>query len=136
MILILAKHTDQNNMMTKWLLTVTLLISIFSFSGYSDHYPSRLQNTTKTELVTSNHHKLGKRTASINKVVENIRFHGPFYRYYNSLEYQLFSYNILTKVKLDNIKKQYYPYKSANLYLHIKKHTPSSDEDIFLPFLG
>ena len=134
--MIQAKYTYQNNMMTKWLLAVTLIVNIFSISGYSDHYQSRLQNATKTELVISNYRKLGKRTVSYNNVVEIISFLAPFNRHHKSLEYQLFSYNIQIKVKLDNIKKQYYPHNTDYLCLQVKKIPPGSDEDIFLPFSG
>jgi len=135
-ILIQAKYTYQNNMMTKWLLAVTLIVNIFSISGYSDHYQSRLQKATKTELVISNHRKLGKRTVSYKKAVENISFLAPLNSLYKSRKYQLSTHNTLTKVKLDNILRQYYTQKPDYPFLRPKTIPTSSDEDIFVSYIG
>ena len=46
-----AQFTYHKDKLTKWLLTVTVLFSIITFSGYAGNYQSKQQQATQTELV-------------------------------------------------------------------------------------
>jgi len=122
--------------LTKWLLTVTLLFSIFTFSGYAGNSQSRQQETTQTELVVSNNHKICKQAISYKKGLELISFISPLNSSDKNWINSLITYNILTKVKLDNISRQFHSHKSADHFLQVKTIPQSSDEDIFDAFIG
>jgi len=122
--------------LTKWLLTITLLFSVFTFSGYASNSQSRQQQATQTELVISNNHKTCKRVISYKKYFELISYNDFLISTYISWANTLFTYNILTKVKLDSISKQFYSYKSTGRFLQVKTIPKSSDEDIFVTFIG
>lgn len=120
-------HKDK---LTKWLLMVTLFFSIFTFSGYSNNSQSKQKLVTQSELLLSNNHKTGKRTISYKKAFELIRFNSYLNRHYTSWTNALFSYNLLTKIKLFNILKQFYLYKFTHPYQQVKTIPQSSDESI------
>jgi hypothetical protein len=126
-------HKDK---LTKWLLTVSLLFSIFTFSGYAGNYQSRQQQATQTELVISINHKTCKRTISYKKAFELISSNDFLISPYNSWTNTLFIYNILTKVKLDSISRQFCFRRSADHFLQKKSIPQSSDEDFFVIFIG
>ncbi|MGK7392484.1 MAG: hypothetical protein ACNS60_19170 [Candidatus Cyclobacteriaceae bacterium M2_1C_046] len=122
--------------LTKWLLTVALFFSIFTFSGYAGYSQSRQQQATQTELVISNNHKTCKRTISFKKAFELTSCNDFLISTYKNWTNTLFTYNILTKVKLDSISKQFCSYKSADRFPQVKTIPKSSDEDIFATFIG
>ena len=126
-------HKDKT---TKWLLTVTLFFSIFTFSGYAGNSQSRQQQATQTELVISNNHKTCKRTISFKKAFELISCNDFLISPYKNWTNTLFTYNLLTKVKLDSISRQFCSHKSADHFLQAKTVSQSSDEDIFATFIG
>jgi hypothetical protein len=121
--------------LTNWLLTVTLLFGIFTFSGYAGNSQSRQFETTQTELVVSNNPKIYKQTISFKKGIELINF-SPLISSDKNWTNALIAYNLLTKVKQDNLSKQYYSHNPANHFLQVKTIPQSSDEDIFATFIG
>jgi hypothetical protein len=122
--------------LTKWLFTVTLLFSIFTFSGYAGNSQSRQLETNQTELVVSNYSKICKRAVSYKKGVELSHLISPLSNSDKNWINVLFTYNILAKVKLDNISRQFYYYVPTNHFLQVKTIPQSSDEDIFATFIG
>lgn len=127
-----ASHKDK---LTKWLLTATMVFSIFTFAGYAGNSQLRQQQATQTELVISNNDKTCKRTISYKKAFELISFN-TLNRSDKNWTSALFTFNILTKVKLDNISGQFYSHKPANHFLQVKTIPQSSDEHIFARFIG
>ncbi|MBC7845439.1 MAG: hypothetical protein H7Y10_02995 [Flavobacterium sp.] len=121
--------------LTKWLLTVTLLFSVFTFSGYSGNFQSRQLETPQTEIVVSNFPKIYKRAVSYKKGMELINF-SPLNSSDKNWAYALFTYNILTKVSLDTITSEFYSHKPTKLFLQVKTIPQSADEDIFATFIG
>lgn len=131
-----TKYPYYKDKLTKWFLAVTLLFSIFTFSVYAGNSQSRQLGTTKTELVVSNNPIICKRAVSYKKGLELIRFISPLNSSDKNWINSLFTYNILIKVKLDNISRQFYSHKPANHFLQIKTNPQSSDEDLFATLIG
>ena len=131
-----TQFTYQKDKLKKWLLTVTLLFSIFTFSGYASNQQSREQHTTQTELVISSNHKTCKRTVSYKKAFDLTSSSDFLINPYKSWTNALFTHKIITKVKLDSLSRQFYSHKSAAQFLQVKTIPQSSDEDIFATFIG
>ncbi len=130
-----TQYPSYKNRLTKWLLTVTLLFSVFTFSGYAGNSQSRQLETTHTELVVSSNPKIYKRAVSYKKGMELILF-SPLISSDKNWVNTLLTYNLLTKVKLDTISRQYYSHKPVNHFLQVKTIPQNSDEDIFATFIG
>jgi hypothetical protein len=125
-----AQFTYHKGKLTKWLLAATLFFSIFTFSGYDGNYQSRYQQTTLTELVISNNHEACKRIISFEKAFGLITYIDFLTSPYKNWTNTLFTYNILTKVKINSLSRQFYSHKSADCSLQVKTIPQSSDEDI------
>jgi hypothetical protein len=122
--------------LTKWFLTVTLFFCIVTFYGYAGNSQSRQLATNQTELIFSNNSKICKRTVSYKKGIELTHLISPLSNSDKNWKTVLFTFNILTKVKLDNISRQFYSHKPANQFLQVKTIPQSSDEDAFATFIG
>lgn len=120
----------------KLLLTVTLLFSIFTFSGYAGNYQSKQQQKAQTELVISSKHKTFKRALSCKKAVELLSCKDCLVRTYCGLTDRLFACNLLAKVNFVSVSRQFCSHGSATRFLQVKTIPQSSDEDAFLPFIG
>jgi hypothetical protein len=121
--------TYHPNKLAKWILTFTLFFSIFTFSGYFHHTPSK-QQATQTELFISTN-KIGKRIIRFQKNV--------FFRctdnFLQSLKTcfsdVLCAYNTWIKIRLNHTQRQQYTFKSTHCFLQVKTIPQSSDEPIF-----
>lgn len=122
--------------LTKWFLTVTLLLGIFASSGYANNLQSRQLQTTPTELVHPNNSKICTRAISYKKGIELSLFIAPLNSFDKNWTNALNAYNLLTKVKLDNFSRLFYFHKPANLFLQVKIIPQNSDEDIFATYIG
>ena len=126
-----AQFTYPKDKLAKWLLKVTLFLSVFAFSGYGGNDQSRCQQAIQTELVSSNTHTPCKRTIPYKKagglIPCNDCFKGPYKNWTNAL----FNFNILTKVKLNNISRRFCFHKSVRCFLQPKTIPQNSDADIF-----
>ncbi len=131
-----TKFTNHKDRLTKWLLTVTLLFNIFTFSAYAGNSQSRQQQTAQTELVISNNHKTCERTISFQKALEFCSFNDFIINPDKNWTNALFAYNHLTKVKLDNNSRQFYSHKHTDNFLQVKTIPQSSDENTFVIFIG
>jgi len=114
------------------LLTITLILSVFAFSGYSNN--SAFSNTQKvqTELVYLRSTKPDKHAFAFKKLLciphKNIFFNNL--TKYNSV--LLLTYNKLVKVELDNISKLYHSIESADRFLQLKNIQDNSSKDVFI----
>jgi hypothetical protein len=131
-----VQFTYLKDKLTKWLLTVVLFFSIFTFSGYDGNSQSRQQQATQTELVISNCHKTCNRTISYKKAFGLFSYNNFFISPCKNWTNTLFTYSILTKVKLDSISSQFYSHKPAFHFLQVKTIPQISDEDNFVTFIG
>jgi hypothetical protein len=130
-----AEFTYRKDKITKWLLTVALFFSVFSFSGYAGNYQLKNQQTTQVELVVSGKYKVCKRTISYLKAFEIESCNDSFIRHCKDWKAALLFFNERTKAKLNYILRQFILYKSADYFLHIKTIPTNSDEDIFVTFI-
>jgi hypothetical protein len=131
-----AQFTYHKDKLTKCLLAAALLFSVFTFSGYDGNCQSSYKQTAKTELIFSNNCKTCKRTISYKKAFELIPYNDFLISPFKNRTNTLFAYKILTKVKLDSISRRFYSHKSADCFLQVKTIPQSSDEDIFITFIG
>jgi hypothetical protein len=126
-----ARNTYYQNRMLKWLLSITLLFSVFSFSGYTGNSPLSHLQSTQTELVISKVQKTGKQTFSFKKAFE--LFHGNELALSPNINWSnaLFASNLRTQVKLSSASKHFYTHVSGNRFLPEKTIPQSTDEDIY-----
>ena len=127
--------TMQNNLthntLSKWLLTATLFLSLFTFSGYTATVTSRQYESTKTEqiLFTRN----SKRTfsyqagiASLYKIIISNTVPEPLHRTIS------FLHSKLVKTSLGVNLARTLPHSCAVPFFHLKTIPQSSDEDVSL----
>lgn len=132
-----TQYTYHKSKQKKWLLTVTLLFSIFSILGYSGNLQSKNKQTTQTELVISSNYKPYKQHAvSYKKVYNSIVCNDYITSTSCSWKNAILSYNQQTKIRYNNISRQFNSYKAADCFLNVKTIPQSSDEDIFATFIG
>ena len=55
--------------MKKWILTVTILFSIFNFSGYVSHIPYEHAKAVQTQLISSFRYHAPKRVISLKRAL-------------------------------------------------------------------
>lgn len=115
----------------KWLLMVTLFFSIFTFSGYSSNSQLKQKLVTQSELLLSNNQKTGKRTISYKRAFELIRFDSRLNSQYTSWTNALMTYNLLTKIKLNTISRQFYLYKFPPPLSTSKNNSPKLRREHF-----
>ncbi len=131
-----TKHPYYKDRLTKWLLTLTLLFSVFTFLCNIGNLQTRQQESKQIEIVASINSKIYNRAISYKKGLKLVSFISPINALYKSWKNSLITSNLLTKVKLDNISKQYQSHKFAYRFLQVKKISQSSDEDIFATLIG
>jgi hypothetical protein len=130
------RPTYYKGKLTKWLLTVTLFFSIFTFTGYAGHSQPGRQQATQTERVLSNHHKTCKRTISYKKAFAPSSCNDFIISPYKNWTNTLFTYHLLTKVAFGSMSMRFLSQKPARHFLREKTIPQSSDEDIFTTFIG
>lgn len=118
--------------LSKWLLTVAMLLSVFAFSGYNNN--STLLNNVKaqTELVCSTKTKKKKFTVLFKKVIYPSISH-TFFNYLRNHSTALsLTYNKLIKVKFDNISKKYKSIEHPDKFVQLKNIPLNSSKDFFI----
>jgi hypothetical protein len=115
---------------------VTLLFSVFTFSGYSGNSQSKLKPDTQSELLLSNNQKTGKRTISYKKAFELTRVYSNCNSHCTNWTNAQLIYNLQIKIKLNSISGQFYLYKFTLPFQQVKTIPQSSDEDIFEFYIG
>jgi hypothetical protein len=118
---------------SKWLLSVTMLLSVFAYSGYSNN-PILLNNKkAQTELVCSTKTKPNKFTVAFKRTISASHRYIPLNYFLNHSISFLLSYNRLIKIRLDNISKLYRSIDQTDRFLQIKNISLNSNQDIFIP---
>ena len=115
--------------LSKWLLTVALLFSIFTFSGYIGISTSQQQPYRNTELVYSINSN-AKRNISFERVLtkfnENVIFDSFSKSVINEV---LLLHNRIAKTKFDYLLKQIVTGKKVVRFTKLKINPHSSNED-------
>jgi hypothetical protein len=116
------------------LLTVTLLFSFFSFSGYTGNVPHHEQQVFSTELVVKT---VAKRT---------IPFSGMFKKFPARDISSIFSkpiinnalrvYNTLSKTRFDATSVHLFTFDPTERFFRIRKTSSGMEEDLLLLFRG
>jgi hypothetical protein len=126
----IVKYSKEN--LSKWLLSIAILLSAFAFSGYVNNSVLLSNAKAQTELVCSTKVKVKKSTVFIKKVIHSFDRH-TFFNYLSTHFTTLFfSHNRLVKVKLENISKQYKSTKQADKFVQLKNIPANSSKDIFI----
>lgn len=121
-----SKYILFKTKLSKWLLTATLFLSIFSFSGYVAQNQFRQQEIKQTELFVSLSTKINRFTLSFKKALSN------YFSKTNSISFNSFSilqYNRLTKIKIEHLSKQSFHVFCSRKYFQNKMIPQSQDED-------
>jgi hypothetical protein len=129
-----SEKTYLNERHTKWLFLVALLLSVFSFSGYSTSSET-LAYRVHTELVLSKKRINTARGISFSKAL-NYGKPKTNLSSKNHLSGALWSYNQLVKAKLKQKAKFSILKKNAESFRRTKTIPQNSEEDPFITSLG
>lgn len=89
--------------MKKWILTVTILFSIFNFSGYVSHIPYEHAKAVQTQLISSFRYHAPKRVISLKRALAGSSVSANVAdRNYPKV---LAAYNTLIQVKISRVLK-------------------------------
>ena len=130
----LTQKTYPKEKQTKWLLTVALILSLFSFSGYVSSSQS-LKQATQTELPISGNLKTSKRGVSYYQSFEKRKPETPLVSQNYQAIYR-FTYNRLVQVRFRNLSKQPRVKNTLDDFFHAKISPLSSKEDDFVSDIG
>jgi hypothetical protein len=120
------------NKLSRWLLTVTMLLSVFAFSGYNTNTTLLNNKKPQTELIRSTKATTNKITVAFKKTITAYHRH-IFINYFNNhATGLLLIYNKLIKVKFDNILKLYQSIDQADKFIQLKNIPRNSSKDIFI----
>jgi len=123
------------NKFSKYLLTISLFFSLFSFSGYAENYYFPQKSTTQTELLFVNKQKISKRVISYKKAfADNIA--AQVFSSVENRKQSLITYNMLVKVNFDAISKHLDTFEIENGFLQQKAIPQTPNEDNFTTVLG
>jgi hypothetical protein len=119
--------------LNKWLLTATLFLSVFSFSGYAGHTQTRQVAVKQTELLVAVTSKTNKPTISYKKALAS------FFSLSNSISFDkksILQFNRLTKTKFDYLSKQGFIVFCFGRHFQSKIIPQSLDEDFLISHIG
>ena len=118
-----------------WLLTVTLFLGLFAFSGYTGNSFSSGKEVRTTELVASINSN-AKRAASYARAFA--RFHQNTGCGFCPYEFELLVcfHNRLSKTRTDHHSKQVSDRQESVRFFQRKTFPQNSDEDLFISIRG
>ena len=124
------KTIYRKNKLTKYLLTISMLFSVFTFYGFVGQSISQQHKTTQTELVFSSKKTLKKKVfykKAVSLSLESVL--NSSLTYFKNV---LMSYNVLTKVAFNSVSKKTQSFELINIFLQRKTIPQISDQDNFL----
>jgi len=130
----LTTKTHTNNRQSRWLLSLAILCSIFSFAGYL-HYTPPLQQPTQTELLLSQEGQDTKAAVYFCQTIEKSKVEKTSFLQPVYLNSQL-SYNRLTEIQFKAFSQPLVFNKAVDRFFPIKTIPQSSDEDLFISYIG
>ena len=119
--------------LNKWLLTAIVLLSVFSFSGYSGQSQTRQAALKQTELFVTVTSKTNKPTICYKKALAS------FFSLSNSISFDpnsILLFNGLTKIKFDNLSKQDFIVFCSGGHFQSKIIPQSQDEECLISHIG
>lgn len=119
--------------LNKWLLTATLFLSIFSFSGYVGQTQSRQVTIKQAELFVTVTSKTNKPTISFKKALAS------FFNLSNSISFDqknILQFNGLTKIKFDYLSKQGFIVFCSGRHFQSRIIPQSQDEEYLISHIG
>ena len=126
----------RKDILSKWLLRITILLSVFTFAGNSGYSNSLNKNNAQTEIVCKLYSKTTKRTVAFSNKSSNKEAEDLSIIFNNCWTISLMAYERQTKVKFGNIYKLCFLSYKADLFFIIKAIHQNSDEDIFISIKG
>jgi hypothetical protein len=117
----------------KWLLTTTLFLSVFSFSGYAGQNQPRQVALKQTELFVTVTSKTNKPTISYKKALAS------FFNLSNSISFDpksILQFNVLAKIKFDYLSKQGFIVFCSGRHFQSKIIPQSQDEECLISHIG
>jgi hypothetical protein len=114
----------------RWLLTITMFLSFFQFSGCLGHTAFQQAKAVQTEWVLPFRYDVTARTISYKKAIASCcprSFHNSILNRYSTEV--LVAYNNLIRVKLNKLSKESLHIKPANRFLQVKTTPRSSIDD-------
>lgn len=130
------KTKYRNDILSKWLLRITILLSVFTFAGNSGYSKSLYKSNSQTEIVCKLYSKTTKRTASFRNKLSTRQNKNLNIFSNNCWTISLMIYERQTKVRLDNIYKFCFLSYKADLFFIIKTIHQNSDENNFISING
>lgn len=122
----------RKDILSKWLLRVTILLSVFTFAGNSGSSKSLYQPNAQTEIVCTLYSKTTKTTTSFKNTL-SIKPKENFDYFLNSCwTISLLAYERQIKVRFDNTSKLHFLNYKADFFLIIKTIPQNSGEDNFI----
>lgn len=131
-----TSHKYHKKTLLKWLLTVTLLFSVFSFSENANNFQLNNLQNPQIELVLSYNNESNKKTVSYSKLFNVIVCAKSTTCIFCNWISTILNYNQQLKIKFQYLLEQFNSYKSTNHFLNVKIISQNSDEDIFATFVG
>ena len=128
--------TYRKDILSKWLLRITILLSVFTFAGNSGYSKSLNKNNAQTEIVCKLYSKEIKRTVGFNNKLNIKHAENSSNIFNNCWTISLMAYQRQTKVRFDNIHKLGFLNYKTDLFFIIKTIHQNSDEDNFISIKG
>jgi hypothetical protein len=125
----MVNFTYYKSKLTKWVVTLSLFFSIFAFSGNGHNSNSFSRSKIQTELVCSNNYKATKRNTSYRKALAVSYVNEYLFTTHKYKAQALLLYNILAKIKFDNISKKFHSIQIAKKFILKKTIPQDSNED-------
>lgn len=131
----MMQNNHTHNTLSKWLLTTTLFLGLFTFSGNVSNVPSQQYQPPKTELI--HFARNSKRTFSYKAVIALLYKVSPPSSVFKSLHLTLsLLHSKLVKTRLGANLILAIPRFCTAPFFHLKTIPQSSDEDVSLSHRG
>ncbi|HSY60560.1 MAG TPA: hypothetical protein VK796_01740 [Cytophaga sp.] len=128
------QSTYRTDTLLKWLLAASLLLSIFTLSGYVGTFTSVSKKTVQTESVFYAYNKTEKTTLEYKSIDVVIPFRHLLF--FTNPKDALFAYDAMINVKLDALSDIFYYHTFEKYFLQAKSISQNSDEHIFETRIG
>lgn len=128
-----SKKISLKSKLSKWLLTATLFLSVFSFSGYAGQNQSRQTIIKQTELLVTFTSKTNKRSLSYKKALSTL------FSLAGSILFDaksILQFNRLSKIKSDYLSKQSFIVFNSGKHFQNKNIPQSQDDEYLISHVG
>lgn len=127
------KHKDQ---WQKWALSLSLVFSVFTFSGYLNQSSSGPAQTAQIELLISKDKRPSQRVFSFKQYLQGSYAEASLFGPSENWTYSLFAYNSLTDLKFDRLSRLVRVSQYTPRFLQAKTIATGQEEDGVAALLG